>query len=137
MGIKHYWSHSKFPLDNGCGCDCQAFGMKYRVTKKAKRPASGKDECFYCNEPVGEYHKSDCVLVNRDVEIEMRIRYKVKEPSHWDKEQIEFYRNEGSWCASNVLEELQELDKEKGCLCRTDIKFTYIKDLSGSYLDEK
>jgi len=67
----------------------------------------------------------------------MTIEYEVDVPSRWGKENIEFHRNEGSWCADNGLDELQELAEKKGCLCETSVFYEYIKDSSEPYLDEE
>ena len=67
----------------------------------------------------------------------MTIEYEVKVPSHWDKGNIEFHRNEGSWCSDHGIEELQRLAEEKGCLCSTNVFYEYIKDSGEPYLDEK
>lgn len=108
---------------------------KYKVTKKAMRPASKRERCFYCHIRIGGRHEDHCVLINKDVEVEMRVRYKVSVPNFWDKSNIESHRNESSWCANNSLGELEELEEEHGCLCGK-VEFSYIKELSGPSLEE-
>ena len=52
------------------------------------------------------------------VKIRMIVEYDVEVPAHWDKRQIEFHRNDSSWCASNAIEELEALDGENHCICQ-------------------
>jgi hypothetical protein len=107
---------------------------EYIVTEKAKRPASSVDKCFYCHRPVGGYHASSCVLIRRKVTVRMTIEYDVSVPARWGKEDIEFHRNDSSWCASNAMGELEKID-EDGCLCdKTD--FVYVGEAGGPYLEE-
>lgn len=112
---------------------------KFIVTEKAMRPVSTARKCFYCDQPIGTYHKADCVLINKKVKVIASIKYEIKVPAFWDAEQIEFHRNESSWCASNVIEELQELEnnlnKEHNCMCSCT-SFKFVEDTSEPFLDE-
>lgn len=72
------------------------------------RPAGKPDECFYCSEKVGQKHKLDCVTITRKVVVEYAFTLVIDFPQTWDKEDIEFNRNEGTWCANNALAELLE-----------------------------
>lgn len=108
---------------------------KFKVTKKAMRPASPERQCFYCQQPIWSDHKDDCVLINKKVKVRMIVEYEVEVPASWGKEDIEFHRNEGTWCTDNALIELDELDNEKGCLCGIT-KFEYIGEESDPFLDE-
>jgi len=109
--------------------------MKYKVTKKAKRPASKESKCFYCNQEIGDYHKDDCVLIRKKVKLRATIEYEVTVPSSWGEGSVEFNRNDGSWCASNLIDELKEIDKEYGCLCDF-VEFKYLEDASKPFLEE-
>lgn len=108
----------------------------FKVTEKAMRPASRERRCFYCNQPVGSMHKDDCVLISKKVKMRMIVEYDVLVPSTWTKEQIEFHRNDSSWCASNVISELEELDKEDRCLCGI-ARFEYLGEDDKLLLNEK
>ena len=110
--------------------------MKFKVTKKAQRPARMDGSCFYCGEKIGDYHKDNCVLVIKNVIVKATIEYEINVPSDWTKETIEFQRNEGSWCSSNIIEELKKVDEKEGCLCRR-VEFEYLKDTSNAFLEEK
>lgn len=112
--------------------------MVFIVTEKATRPAvNDKTRCFYCQAPIGTPHRKDCVLISKKVKISATIEYEIEVPAHWDKDQIEFYRNEGSWCASNMIGELKRLDRNLGCVCGR-VKTELVEDdVSEPYLSEK
>jgi len=107
--------------------------VSFLVTEEAMRPASDKRECFYCNQPIGEIHKLDCVLINKKVKIRMIVEYEASVPASWDKNQIEFHRNDGTWCANNAIEEFDREDVS--CMCG-NAEFEYIGGDSDPYLDE-
>lgn len=77
-------------------------------------PAGKPTECLYCHELLGEQHKSDCVGRQRTVVIEYRITVAIAVAADWSPDQINFHRNESSWCASNLIDELKTAT---GCLC--------------------
>jgi len=94
------------------------------VTNYSVRPAGKSDECFYCKKKLGEEHALDCVIRSRTVIVDFTIRMVTHEPENWDKEQIEFHYNEGSWCSDNFLDDLERRSKKMGCSCDiTDAKF--------------
>lgn len=103
------------------------------------RPAGNPDECFYCQQKVGTPHKETCVCVNKKVKIRAIVEYEVEVPFCWDKEDIEFHRNEGSWCASNLIDELSNIDHEGEddiCLCGI-AKFEFVEvTVPGPYVKE-
>lgn len=99
----------------------------FKVTAKAMRPASKAKQCFYCQEPVGGEHEDNCVLILKRVKVSLTIEYEVSVPGHWDRHAIEFQRNDGSWCADNLIEELREFAEEKGCLC-PHAHFEFVED---------
>lgn len=35
------------------------------VNDSGIRPAGKQDECFYCNQKVGQLHKTDCVMISQ------------------------------------------------------------------------
>ena len=108
--------------------------MRFIVTEKAQRPADMNGHCFYCQQPIGSAHEDDCVLVKKRVKVRMTVEYEVEVPARWDKEQIEFHRNEGSWCSDNALAELEELEGD-GCLCPIT-EFEYLGGDSEPFLGE-
>ena len=81
------------------------------------RPAGAQDECLYCGCKVGEFHKRDCVIVNKTVKVRYSFEIEIEQPHYWDKERIEDYHNNGSWCADNAIDELERDSVKNGCLC--------------------
>ena len=71
----------------------------------------------------------------KKVLVKMTVTYPVEVPSHWDKQDVEFYRNEASWCARNALDELLEIYGEDGCMCN-DTHFECLGGYSKLFLDE-
>lgn len=115
--------------------------VRFTVTEKATRPASDRPsdrrQCLYCQVGIGGYHKADCVLIKKKVKVRMIVEYEVEVPAHWDKGTIEFQRNEGSWCASNAIQELDKLFGEDAgpCMCPA-AKFEYLGGDTAPYLGE-
>ena len=72
------------------------------------RPAGKPDECLYCKSKVGEPHAKDCVIVTKIVKVRYSFEIEITVPHHWDKDMIEFHRNESSWCALNAIDDLSE-----------------------------
>lgn len=52
---------------------------------------------------------------NRTVKI--TIHLPMSFPSCWDDKQINFHLNDSSWCASNLISELDKYDDKHGCIC--------------------
>lgn len=109
--------------------------MQFLVTEKTQCPAGKIGHCCYCQQEIGTPHKDDCVCIKKKVRVRLTIEYEVEVPSFWDKENIEFHRNGSSWCASNLLEELEKIEKEQGCLCPV-AEFEYLSDGEGPFLKE-
>lgn len=110
---------------------------EFIVTGKAQRPANMNGKCFYCNQEIGSTHKDDCGLINKKAIIRVNIEYEIEVPASWNKEDVEFHRNEGSWCANNVITELEELFKgeEKSCMCEC-ATFEVLSISNNNYLKE-
>lgn len=110
--------------------------QEFKVTGLATRRASKNLECFYCKQPIDGLHKPDCLLIRKRVKIRMVVEYEIEAPNCWGKYDIEFQRNEGSWCADNAIYELQKLSEDSGCICG-HVEFEYIGDESSPYLNEE
>lgn len=80
------------------------------------RPAGPDDRCAFCYAPLGDTHAEDCVLRTRTVVIRHTVDVTVRVPAHWDRHMIEFHRSDASWCASNLVNDLNRR-KESDCLC--------------------
>jgi len=98
------------------------------VAADCERPARMDGTCFYCRQPVGGLHVPNCVAFKRRVRVRAVIEYEIDVPASWSKEQIEFHRNEGSWCADNMIDEISAIGGEDGCLCAA-VQFTYLDDV--------
>jgi hypothetical protein len=97
------------------------------VKQENIRSAGPQDKCLYCGSKIGELHKSDCVMRDKTIVIRAIVEYVVEVPEFWDKDNIEFHRNSSSWCVSNFVNELEELDKNVGCLC-SFVNFEYVHE---------
>jgi len=64
----------------------------------------------------------------------MVVEYDIKIPNFWDKDNVEFHRNESSWCADNALDELKRLVKED-CMCPIT-HYTCLEINKVTFLDE-
>jgi len=94
------------------------------TSKHGPRPAGRPTECFYCHGPLGADHAPDCVLRSRTIVATVTITFVAAIPERWTVEDFEFHRNESSYCASNVLE---ELDNNDNCLCGAT-EFRYLRE---------
>ncbi len=102
---------------------------KFEVTRKAMRPAAEAEECFYCSRLIGADHKEDCVLLTTKAIVTATITYEIDVPAFWNKADIEFHRNEGTWCSTNMIGDLEELSEKEGCLCAVvDYKCVWVGD---------
>lgn len=108
----------------------------FEVTGASMRPASDRLECFYCHQAIGSFHLDSCVLLKKRVRLKVTIEYETEVPADWDSQQIEFHRNDGSWCADNMIDELESYVGEDGCICPIT-KFEHLADVSGPVLDEE
>lgn len=108
------------------------------VTKKAMRPGSNEPRCFYCHQRIGETHLFACELIKKRAKIRMTVEYEIEIPESWGKDDVEFHRNSGTWCANNAIQELKNAFEQGGetCMCgRAD--FQYLGDESEAYLNER
>ena len=116
--------------------------MKYKVTKKSQRPANMNGKCFYCHQAIGDYHKDDCVLINKPIRLKLTIEYDVNVPSSWEKRNIEFHYNDGCWCGDNIPDDIEKyitkINQDGKCLCN-DYGIECIdenKEKKGEYIKE-
>ena len=97
----------------------------HTVIREHEAPAGKPGECFYCGSGIGSEHQPECVCRKRSVVLRVVVEYAVLVPESWTPEQIEFHRNESSWCASNFLAELGQIND--GCPCPFH-KTTYLRE---------
>lgn len=83
------------------------------------RPAGPADECLYCRSKIGDLHARDCVVVHKKVKVRYEYEIDIEVPYFWTKEDIEFHRNDSSWCASNSVNDIKRYQemKDEECLC--------------------
>lgn len=100
----------------------------HKVTlKRGPRPAGKPDECFYCQRTLGSDHAAECVMRLKTVVVRATVEYVVIVPESWTKDNIEFHRNDSSWCADNMLAELERVSEDKACICHM-VEFAYLRD---------
>ena len=97
------------------------------TAENGPRPAGKPDRCFYCSQPLGSQHAPKCVCRERTVVVRAVIEYVIEVPESWTAEQIEFQRNDGSWCATNLIGELREIHEAGACLCPIT-SFEYLRE---------
>ncbi len=89
----------------------------FKVKPEDVRPARPDGTCFYCRTPLGEEHAKGCVIRDRTIVVDVTFRLVRKVPEDWDEHDINFHMNDSSWCASNILGEIESVDLEDRCLC--------------------
>lgn len=94
------------------------------VTEKSgPRPAGKPDECFYCQAKIGEEHRTECVLRKKVVMLKIEVTIPVVVPADWDEDQVNFHRNDSTWCASSIVRDFVAYDKATDnrtpCLCHS------------------
>jgi hypothetical protein len=79
------------------------------------RPAGPPDRCFYCGVKAGEgkTHLLDCVIRTRTVVVRAQVDYVIRIPESWTAADVEFHRNEGTWCANNGMNELDHIIRHR------------------------
>ena len=109
------------------------------VTKKAMRPASSEQRCFYCKQKIGDKHLDTCVLVEKMVMVRLIVTFLHEVPNHWTSDNVESYWNKSSSCMSNALSDLSEYANRIGCLCSSDAKIEFVETVHSSEnkLDEE
>lgn len=94
------------------------------VGEYSVRPAGDPDKCFYCGRKVGETHEPTCVIRKRTAVVDVTVRMVMTFPENFNPDHIEWQYNEGSWCASNIIDRLDDMHERLGCLCdHFELKF--------------
>lgn len=114
-----------------------------RVDDPGIRPAGEPDKCFYCGQSVGAPHGDKCAVVEKLVRVKYTVEVEIYVPYFWEASDVEFHRNHGSWCASNVTQDIesygsrQQKDNEDACLCNNvECEFIRVVDESPIVLDK-
>lgn len=98
------------------------------------RPAGKPTQCFYCGIEKGGIHKEGCVIRKRTIVMEMKINIVMDVPEDWDEAMCNFHKNEGTWCANNILHDLNAMKERMNCLCDV-AEFKYLREANED--DEK
>lgn len=109
------------------------------VTEDGVRSAGSPNKCFYCGEPKGAPHAADCVIPQRTVVLAMTIEYVVSIPAYWDVSQVEFHRNDSSWCSANDLRLIaDQADAAGENMCNTcsRTQFRFIREATETDMEE-
>lgn len=85
------------------------------------------DRCGYCRGLLGDLHDADCVCRRRTVVVRALIEYVIEEPESSTVDHILFRRNEGTWCGSNALKELDDLVERMDCICPR-ISYEFVRE---------
>lgn len=104
----------------------------WTVGDHAVRPFGPPGRCFYCDVKVGQQHKPDCVIRSRTVVVQATVELTIDVPEGWTQDDVNFRYNESSWCANNLVEELQAMLKRKKkhdgrCMC-SQVRVDYIRE---------
>ena len=84
--------------------------------------------CIWCKSILGEIHEPSCVVRQRSVIIKIEIVMERMVPESFSPGGIEFHMNDSSWCASNIIDELQAMfGTNERCLCN-HFEGTYIRE---------
>lgn len=101
--------------------------MNLPIIDDGVRPAGDPNKCFYCGSPKGQAHTTECVCLQRSVVVTLTLDYVVSVPRYWTKDDVEFHRNESSWCTNNFIGELGAIEDTGHCLCQ-QAKFTFVRE---------
>ncbi len=66
---------------------------------------------------MGEEHAQNCVCRKRTVVVEYKFTVCLEFPVDFSDKDIEFNRNDSTWCANNALMELDNTCEAGRCLC--------------------
>jgi hypothetical protein len=81
-------------------------------------PAGYPNQCCYCPARIGEEHILTCVHRGRTIVVRLTIEMVRVVPEAWDSDQIAFHMNDSSWCASNIISEIDAMfGGDARCLC--------------------
>lgn len=90
-------------------------------------PRNVDNTCMYCGAKEGEQHNQGCVCRRRSIVMKMEMNIVMEVPENWEVSTCEFNKNDGTWCASNIIQDLQKIDKDLGWLCGM-VNFKYLRE---------
>lgn len=96
------------------------------------RPAGPDDACYYCGTEIGGQHDEKCPILRRVVVLEATITVALPVTLDATPESIEFHWNNGTRCASNLVDELTRMtsvDDDGATMCLCDAtRFRYVRE---------
>ena len=104
-------------------------GLRSHPSNWTKEPEKAETHCFYCRQAVPN-HSAECTVPQRTVVVEMTIQYVISVPANWDKDTIEFHRNDSSFCSSNDIKQIHEESTRFPNMCTTcrRVDVTYLRE---------
>lgn len=88
MNIKNEFSNDRYAND----------WPLVTVNDDGIRPAGEPDECFYCNQKVGQPHDRDCVIIKKRVRVVYTVEAIIEVPHSLDADQFMAFENhDGVW----------------------------------------
>lgn len=88
------------------------------------------DACSFCQQKVGQRHRTSCVIWTRPVKLRLVVEYSSDEPVSFTPEFIRFRYNEATYCMDNLLDMLTALAEAHGCLCSAPgVSIEYVSEI--------
>lgn len=89
----------------------------------------GKEtRCIWCKSTLGDIHELRCAVRQKSVIVKIEIEMERMVSEDCMPEMVEFLMNDSSWCASNIIHELQAMfDSSERCLCPY-FQATYVRE---------
>jgi len=106
-------------------------GLRPHPSNWTNEPEKAETHCLYCRMPVPN-HSAECTIPRRTVVLEMKIKFVATVPANWDKEMIEFHRNDSSYCSSNDIRQIYEESEKDPDICATcqRTSVTFVREAS-------
>jgi hypothetical protein len=85
--------------------------------------------CTWCPATLWHEHTGECPSRQKTVVVEVTIQLIRTVPEAWGEDEINFHMNGSSWCAGNIIEDLEKNNQENSCLC-PHFQGKYVRDAS-------
>ena len=91
-------------------------GLRPHPSNWTKEPEKANTHCLYCRQPVPN-HAPDCIVPDRTVVVELKIRMVVRMPRSFDVDSINFAMNGSSACSQRYIDQLYREGNQKENIC--------------------
>ena len=91
-------------------------GLRPHPSNWTKEPEKANTHCLYCKQPVPN-HAEDCIVPDRTVVVELKIRMVVRMPQSFDVDSINFAMNGSSACSQRYIDQLYKEGHQEENLC--------------------